>query len=829
MKKIILFLFFPFSHAYLFGQAQQQLNSSEILQSIKKLNVIGSVLFVAAHPDDENTRLLTYLSKEKKIRTGYLSITRGDGGQNLVGKEQAELLGIIRTQELLAARRIDGAEQFFTRANDFGYSKNPEETFEIWRKDTILSDMVWIIRNFKPDIIISRFPTTGEGGHGHHTASAILTLEAYSAAADPARFPWQLKFVEVWKAKGVFWNTFNFGGTNTTSSDQIQVDVGGFNTLLGKSYGEIAAESRSMHKSQGFGSAKNRGSQIEYFKLLKGDSTSKDLFDGIDLTWNRFGNPGELSKKINDCVDSFDPEFPSKSIPALKLIYNALLKIPEKDKNNLSWKKQKLKETESLLINCTGLWIEIFSSSYSGIPGKKIDITSQVINRSDVIVNINRIAWSVTSDTVALIPLSKNKLNTFKRTVILEKKMSYSNPYWLNVSHNEGFFTVNNPMLILKPENSPAYSVLFDITIDGLDFQIERPLINKSVDPIKGEIYRPFEILPPVTANFSAIAFAFQNGKPSKIQLKMTAHADSIKGRAIIYIPSGWKAEPSFFDFDYINKNNEKLFETMITPPSLNSEGIISASILLPDDSVSKGINRIEYDHIPYQFKLNESKAQIKSFDIKIAGTSIGYIPGAGDDVAESLLQIGYNVTILTDEMLSKNNLSGFDAIVTGVRAYNTNEWMQNHSQKLLDYIRQGGNFIVQYNTNNRIGPLISKISPYPFTISRERVTDENAEVRFLIPSHSSLNYPNKITANDFFGWKQERGIYFASDLDPAYEKIFSMNDPGDKPNEGSLIVARYGKGNFVYTGLVFFRELPVGIPGAYRLFVNLLSLPKNN
>ncbi len=829
MKKIIFLLFFPFSHAYLFGQAQQQLNSSEILQSIKKLNVIGSVLFVAAHPDDENTRLLTYLSKEKKIRAGYLSITRGDGGQNLVGKEQAELLGIIRTQELLAARRIDGAEQFFTRANDFGYSKNPEETFEIWNKDTILSDMVWIIRNFKPDIIISRFPTTGEGGHGHHTASAILSLEAYSAASDPARFPWQLKFVDVWKAKGVYWNTFNFGGTNTTSSDQIQVDVGGFNTLLGKSYGEIAAESRSMHKSQGFGSGKNRGSQIEYFKLLKGDSTSKDLFDGIDLTWNRLGNPGELSKKINDCVDSFDPEFPSKSIPALKLIHNALLKISEKDKNNLSWKKQKLKETESLLINCAGLWIEASSSNYTGIPGRKVEITSQVINRSDANISINRIAWSATSDTIAVIPLNKNKLNTFRRTIILEKKMSYSNPYWLNDSHNEGFFTVNNPMLILKPENPPSYSVLLDVTIDGLDFQIERPLINKSVDPIKGEIYRPFEILPPVTANFSARAFAFQNGKPSKLQLNMTAHTDSIKGRAIIYMPSGWKAEPSFFDFGYVNKNDDKIFETMITPPSVNSEGIISASILLQDDTVSKGINRIEYDHIPYQFKLNDSKAQLKCFDINLAGKNIGYIPGAGDEVAESLLQIGYNVTILTDEILSKNNLAGFDAIVTGVRAYNTNEWMQNHNQKLLDYIRQGGNFIVQYNTNNRIGPLISKISPYPFTISRERVTDEKAEVRFINPSHSSLNYPNKITADDFLGWKQERGIYFVSDLDTAYDKILSMNDPGEKPNEGSLIIAKYGKGNFVYTGLVFFRELPVGIPGAYRLFVNLLSLPKNN
>ena len=362
MKRIIFYFLILFFPACLLGQAQQQLSSSEILQSIKKLNVLGSVLYIAAHPDDENTRLLTYLSKERKLRTGYLSITRGDGGQNLVGKEQAELLGIIRTQELLAARRIDGAEQFFTRANDFGYSKNPEETFQIWKKDTILSDMVWIIRNFKPDIIICRFPTTGEGGHGHHTASALLAVEAFNAAADPTRFAWQLKLVDPWMTKRIFWNTFNFGSTNTTSSDQIQLDVGGFNVLLGKGYGEIAAESRSMHKSQGFGSAKNRGSQIEYFKQLQGDTIKKDLFENIDLTWDRLGNPGELTKKINECIIAFDPEIPSKSIPALKLIHSAVINISETDKNMLQWKKRKLKELETIFINCSGLWIEAFST-----------------------------------------------------------------------------------------------------------------------------------------------------------------------------------------------------------------------------------------------------------------------------------------------------------------------------------------------------------------------------------------------------------------------------------------------------------------------------------
>ncbi len=829
MKRIPFVIIITFLSFNIFAQSQQQMSSSEILQGMKKLNVVGSVLYIAAHPDDENTRLLTYLSKEKKLRTGYLSITRGDGGQNLVGKEQAELLGLIRTQELLAARRVDGAEQFFTRANDFGYSKNPEETFQFWKKDTILSDMVWIIRNFRPDVIICRFPTTGEGGHGHHTASALLAVEAYSAAADPTRFEWQLKFTEPWQVKSVFWNTFNFGTTNTTSPDQIKIDVGGFNTLLGKSYGEIAAESRSMHKSQGFGSARSRGEQIEYFKQLKGDSVKTDLFENVDHTWNRLGNRNDIIEKINSCIANFNSESPSNSIEALKSIRNALIALPVNDENILYWKNQKLKETENLIVNCAGLWLEVAASNFSGIPGKNTDISTYAINRSDASVKITSIVYTSSSDTIAEIPLNKNVMRTFKRSISLDKNIPYSNPYWLKSGHDEGFFTVNDPMMLLQPENSAAVSVLFKVNIAGIDLQVTRPLVYKSVDPTKGEIYRPFEVLPPVAVNFSARAFTFRNGKSSKIQLTVTANSDSVQGKVLVNIPSGWKAEPSVFDLESTNRNSNRIFETTITPPASSSDGFVTATVVSGSDSVSQSIQRIEYDHIPYQFMLTDARSKIVSADIKLGGLNVGYIPGAGDDVAECLVQIGYNVTILTDEMLSKTNLNNFDAIITGIRAYNTNDWMQNHNTKLLEYVKQGGNFIVQYNTNNRIGPLIAKISPYPFNISRERVTDENAEVRFIDASQSTLNFPNKINQDDFKGWKQERGIYFASDLDPAYQKILSMNDPGEKANDGSLIVAKYGKGNFVYTGLAFFRELPAGIPGAYRLFVNLLGLPKNN
>src|SRR5215510_11431605 len=329
MKKTYSVLFAAVLSINLFAQSPQTWTSADIYLAIRKLNVLGSVLYLAAHPDDENTRLIAYLSKDKLYRTGYLSLTRGDGGQNLIGDEQGIELGLIRTQELLAARRVDGGEQFFTRAFDSGYSKSPEETFTKWDKEKILSDVVWVIRKFQPDVIITRFPTTGEGGHGHHTASAILANEAFTAAADPNRFPEQLKWVKPWKAKRIMWNSFNFGGTNLTSNDQFKFDVGGYNPLLGKSYGEIAAISRSNHKSQGFGASASRGEAFDYFKTTGGPTPVNDLMDDVDLTWKKVEGGEAISKQIDKLATSFDLLHPENSVKGLVELHQAINKLPE--------------------------------------------------------------------------------------------------------------------------------------------------------------------------------------------------------------------------------------------------------------------------------------------------------------------------------------------------------------------------------------------------------------------------------------------------------------------------------------------------------------------
>jgi LmbE family N-acetylglucosaminyl deacetylase len=837
MKKIFLLLTLVVA-SRTYAQNNQSLNSSEILHAMHKANTLGSVLYVAAHPDDENTRLLAYLANERKFRTGYLSITRGDGGQNLIGKEQGELLGLIRTQELLAARRTDGAEQFFTRANDFGYSKNPEETFSIWNKDSILADVVYTIRKFRPDVIICRFPTTGEGGHGHHTASAILALEAFDLAADPTKFPEQLKYVEVWQARRIFWNTFNFGTTNTTAPDQLKIDVGVYNPLLGKSYGEIASESRSMHKSQGFGSARQRGSNIEYFKLLKGDSAKEDLFEGINIFWKRlqdYNRPGEklselenLSLMMHKCIQGYRPMNPEVSVMPLIGVYRFLQTLDEKDPNNKYWKHIKLKEFERLILACTGVWLETFATDYIAIPGQELKLTTQVLNRNRGMVKLNSISYLGQTDTVTALQLKPNELYTFRHKEILPASASYSNPYWLNEKSQGGFYTVSNPLMRGIPENIPTVKVWFDVSIGDFNLKVERSIVYKFTDPVKGEIYRPIEILPPASVNLTDKVFIFTDKSPKTVKFTIKANMPDVKGTLQLKAGKGWDIAIKQADFSLAAKGDEVIMEATITPGNNAKEGTLQASLRIDNKQYNKQIRRIEYDHIPYQFILSDAEAGLVNIDLKKTGLNIGYVPGAGDDVPASLEQVGYKVTMLTDELLATEDLSKYDAIVTGVRAFNTNDRLSLMHNRLMEYVKQGGNLIVQYNTNSRVGPLQFKIGPYPFTISRERVTNENAEVRFREASHPVLNSPNSISSSDFEGWIQERGIYFATELDSNYTSILSMNDPNEKPGDGSLIIAAYGKGNFVYTGLAFFRELPAGVPGAYRLFVNILSLPEH-
>lgn len=803
---ILYFLFIPF---FVSGQTSLQLNSAEIKLGIKKLNTVGSALYLAAHPDDENTRLLSYLAKEKKLRTGYLSLTRGDGGQNLIGNEQSELLGLIRTQELLAARRIDGAEQFFTRAIDFGFSKNPEETFRIWDKEQILGDAVWIIRKFRPDIIITRFPEDARAGHGQHSASAIIAREAFVAAADPKRFPEQLKHVQVWQTKRILWNTANFGGNNTTSEDQLKLDIGAFNPLLGKSYGEIAAESRTNHKSQGFGSASQRGESIEYFSTVAGEPANSDLFEGISSDWKHIEGGEVIGKMITLADQKFNTDSPSASLPDLVNILTVLEKLKD-----TYWKTQKIQELKDLIAASAGLWFESYSTQPVQATGDSLTVRSQVLIQSGANVTLKQVN-GLDQNAVLKNGNVRTVNNRMYADVITE-------PYWLQEKHPTGMYTMPDPEVIGNPENIPSVQSSFIFTINNKDISYTRPVVYKYTDQVRGEIYQPFIIAPAVTATIADKAYVFSGNMPKAIQVQLKSFKDKASGTIVPKVPAGWKAEPAQLSFDLPVKGQEQTVQFSVTPGGNLNGGTLTFTVNSDRKSFNRGYKVIDYNHIPLQTLFPLSEARVERIDLKTGGKRIGYIAGAGDLIPEALEQIGYQVSILSESQILNSSLSDYDAIITGVRLYNVNEHLNIIQPKLMEYVSNGGTLLVQYNVNNPIK--IQNIGPYPFRISRDRVTDENAKITLLAKDHPVLNYPNKITEKDFEGWIQERGLYFTSDADAKYSRILSMNDPGEKANDGSLIVADYGKGRFVYTSLVFFRELPAGIPGAYRLFVNLIA-----
>lgn len=798
-SSLLLFSFFAEA------QTSPQLNAAEILQGIKKLKITKTVLYIAAHPDDENTRLLAYLSKEKMYKTGYLALTRGDGGQNLIGNEQSEDLGLIRTQELLAARKNDGAVQFFTRANDFGFSKTPEETFKIWNKDSILSDVVYIIRKFKPDVIITRFPPDARAGHGHHAASSILAQEAFTAAADPKKFPEQLNKVNevaVWQAKRILWNNYNFGGNDNTSDQQFKIDVGLFNPLLGKSYGEIAAESRSMHKSQGFGSAKQRGSSIEYFSEWKGGLPQKDLMDGLNENF---------SDKIESIITKFDAEKPDKSLPELLDLYRSYQYFTLLHGTSALINDQ-LIELKNLILACSGTWFEAYAATPQVAVNTSFKIKVEAITQSDKV----SISSNINQQKIALTP---NKLISFEGAKTEDK---VSQPFWLNEAHEIGRYSIGEQNNLAYPEGKPASEIAFTINIGGVDLPFTRPVVYKYTDQVRGEIYQPLSIAPIVTANLSAKSFLFSNADAKNIVIKLKAFKDDASGFASLNVPQGWVVSPAKIPFQFKKFGEEMSISFSISPSAQAKTGTLKVNLAVADKISHQGIKVISFEHIPSITYFPEAEAKLVKLDLKISGKNIGYIAGAGDLMPELLTEIGFTVTMLSENEIMTGNLSKYDAIIAGVRAYNVNERLQFEQPKLMKYVADGGVYLVQYNVNRPL--VLDQIGPYPITITRERVTEEDAKVDFLMPESKALNYPNKITSKDFEGWIQERGIYFATTTSKEYEKPLSMQDTGEKSNDGALLIANYGKGKFVYTGLVFFRELPAGVSGAYRLFANLLA-----
>lgn len=817
-----------------YSQKPKRYTSAEIHHEIQKLNFLGTALYVAAHPDDENTRLISYLSNETKARTAYLSLTRGDGGQNLIGPELRELLGVLRTQELLAARRMDGGEQRFTRANDFGYSKHPEETLQIWDKEEVLGDVVWAIRNLKPDVIINRFDHRTPGRtHGHHTSSAMLSVEAFDLVNDPSAYSDQLSDTEVWQPKRLFFNTgwwFYGSRENFEKADKSGmaiVDVGVFYPELGVSNNEIASMASSQHKCQGFGRLLTRGTQPEYVELLKGDplEDTSDLFDGINTSWTRMQGGSAIGSILNKIEENFNFGNPSVHIPKLVEAYNLLQTSEDKH-----WKLQKSEHLKEIILACSGFYLEASAKSPTAVPGEEVAVQIEALNRSAHQMKLRSIAISnVGTDYPQDLILDQNEKKNIDLEFIIPKDEPYSTPYWLSEPGTLGMYTVTDDALIGQPETPSAYTVSFEVEMENTTFRFEKPLIHRYSKPDKGELYQPFVVLPRATSNFTEDVFLFNTSEPLAVHLSIRAGADSTNGKARLQLPAGWSYQPLVIDFNIAQKGAIQNVSFEVTPPSNESVGSIAPILMIDGEEFDKKLVEIAYDHIPKQSVLLPATSKVVRMDIKKEGERIGYIVGAGDKVPESLTQIGYDVETIDINKIESGTLSDYDGVVLGIRAYNVLDDLKYKQPILLDYVENGGNMIVQYNTANRWRSQFDNIAPYPITISRDRVTDENAAVNILAKDHPLVNYPNKIGPNDFKGWVQERGLYFPNSWGDEFTAILSMADKGEEPKSGSLLVAPYGKGNYIYTGLSFFRELPAGVPGAYKLFANMLSLKKRD
>lgn len=804
------------------AQAPNKPHIGEIQKMLEKLNVLGSVLYVAAHPDDENTNLITYYANEEHMRTAYLSATRGDGGQNLIGPEIREELGVIRTQELLAARRTDGGQQFFSRANDFGYSKGPDETFTIWDREKVLADFVWVFRKFRPDIVVTRFSTIPGVTHGHHTASAILAKEAFELSADPEAYPEQLEFVEPWQPSKIYWNTswwfYRNTGQKMDTASMTTVNVGKYNPLLGKSYTEISSLSRSMHKSQGFGSTGRRGDAIEYLIQWGGEETKRPL-DGINTGWSRIMGSEQIEFLVNKAKEEFDPYNPSKIVSTLVLARREMAKMEDN-----FWKEIKMGEVDELIRAVTGLYIELVADESTYVPGDSISISLEAINRSAADIKLKRLKldqWLNESEFSA--PLLGNRKFETKMKLKLPAQMDYSSPYWLNDQASLGMYSVEDQILRGTPENKPAIKGIATFMIEGEEIPVEVPVVFKRNDPVDGEKYEPVSITPPIMANLSGKVLVFGDSKSKSIDVRVISGKKQVSGTVKLSAPKGWSISPEVQSYDLRQKGEEQIYTFQITPPTKASDGNVSVELTYEDRSFNLGYTEINYDHVPKQRLFQKAEARVVRLDLKTSGTYIGYVQGAGDAIPENLSQIGYEVEFLGKDDVDASNLAKYDAVILGVRAFNTVDWLAYKNVELFKYAEQGGTVVVQYNTGHRL--VTQKIAPYDIFVSRDRVTVEEAAVNILDKNHQALQGPNKITAADFDNWVQERGLYFPDKWSEKFTPILSSNDPGETPKDGGLLVAEHGEGYYVYTGYSWFRNLPAGVPGAYRLFVNLISL----
>ncbi len=805
---------------------------AEIAQDLRSFRELGSVLYVAAHPDDENTQLIAYLARGRAYRTAYLSLTRGDGGQNVLGPEFGDLLGVIRTQELMAARRADGGRQFFSRARDFGYSKDYRQTLTKWDHQQVLSDIVRVIRTFRPDVVITRFPPEPIATHGHHTVSAMLALEAFSLSGDPKAFPEQLGTLSPWQPRRILWNGWGPGrpGSAEAIPGMLHMGIDGTDAATGRSFAELAARSRSMHRTQGFANFSvatwGTGPRVESFQLLAGDPAGTDIMDGVDTTWGRVAGGAEIGRLADDIIARFDPKGPAASVPALLDLKGRLAKLADDPVVD-----EKRRQLDRILQACLGLSAQTVVSQREIVPGEPVNLTTTAEVTTAVAVRWEAVRFpSLGREVRTGRNLGKDVASVSAANRTLPRETPLSEPYWLREDGTPGMFRVDDPALIGLPENPPPIPVESVFTVGGQTLVVEGEAAFVASEPGKGEVRLRPEVIPPVSVSFGSAVELFSPGSDRNVAVEVVSSRPDASGTLRLEAPPGWRVAPAGQDFHLRSIGAKAQFTFRVTAPAASEDATITARADIGRAHFGNERISISYSHIPPQLLQPPARLRAVCLELKIRGRNVGYLPGAGDSTAASLEQMGYAVTQLTGADLTAEKLKGLDAVVIGVRAFDTRTDLVPQLPALFAYVEAGGTVIEQYNTPNSLQT--QQIAPYMLKLSRDlphyRVTDENSQVTLLAPEHPAFNTPNRIGMADFSGWVQERGLDFASEWDTGhFTALLACSDAGEAPLKGGLLVAQHGRGYFVYTGLSFFRQLPAGVPGAYRLFANLVSLGK--
>lgn len=863
--------------------------AAEVWRALLRLQTTATVLHTTAHPDDEDGGLLTWLSRNQGVRTGLLTLNRGQGGANLIGPELYDALGIVRTEELLQSGRYYGVDQFFTRVADFGFSKRIDETLEHWGQENVLREMVRVVRLYRPDVIVSRFQGKPRDGHGNHQTAGLMSPEAVRAAADPKLFPEHMaEGLRPWRVKKLYMGARVFGGARESEPYSLQIDVGVYDPLLGRSYREMARDGLSYQRSQGAGQTRApRGASLTYLQLIESVAPKKQsessLFDGLDTSitglakiagaeLNLSGQLGEIQSHVERALAAFDARRPWVVTPHLtaglrttRATIEAVRasSVAAEAKDHLLFllgnKEQEFQDAANKSLGIVmdvlvdpkrqaegGAMAEFFRSRETftvAVPKQKFTITAQILNPSDVRIEPVEIAlrapegWRVSNNSKSEArPLGSGEQTRMQFSVEVPENAEYTRPYFSRANELQEYsYTINQPQFANMPFAPPAVVGALTYQVDGVRLTMTRPAQTVFMDRPWGEQRRLLTIAPAISVTASpsigVIPVSIANQSfPVRVSL-LNNVLGATTGKVRLQAPQGWTVTPAETNFSFSHEDEVQVFSFRITPqqvtPGTNYK--VQAVAEYDNRQYTEGYQAIVHRDLEPRHLYRPATIELRGVDVRVApNLKIGYVMGVGDEVPSALEQMGVSVTMLGQQNLATGDLDQYDTILIGIRAYAVRDDLKAHNRRLLDYVERGGNLIVQYQTQEfdaaPYGPFSYKLGP-----RAEEVSEENAKVTILDPSNPVLNNPNKITEADFDNWVEERGSKFMSEWAAEYKPLFESHDREQKPQQGGMMQAKFGRGTYTYAAYSFYRQLPAGTAGGYRLFANLISLGKRD